>query len=312
MRYIGPKANCLFFYRQFPLGETVSGSGTDSVAGIPMEWLPFAAFWLLFLAIALVELLRPIHHKTIEAKGRLFTNFSLGVATFAIVTFLPLSIILAAQWAANESIGLLNLVAMPAALVFALTIILRSLAAYALHRLDHKVPLLWRLHQIHHSDTAIDLSTSFRNHPVTPLFQAAIMASVAVLLGLSVPALIAYELISTGLVLLTHANLHLGRAEPWLRWLIVTPQMHHVHHSAARHETDSNFGDVFSVWDRLLGTYCARSVEEVRTMRLGLGDSHDPDAGSLIHQLKLPLLGTSTTAAAAAPPPRSARAERAG
>lgn len=277
-----------------------------------MEWLPFAAFWLLFFAVALVELLLPLHHKTIEATGRLFTNFSLGAANFAIAAILPLSTILAAQWAANASIGLLNWVAMPAMLVFALTIALRSLAAYALHRLDHKVPLLWRLHQIHHCDTAIDLSTSFRNHPVTPLVQSAILGSVAVLLGLSVPALILYETLSVGLVLLTHANLDLGRAEPWLRWLIVTPQMHHVHHSAARHETDSNFGDVFSVWDRLLGTYCARSVEEVRAMRIGLGDSHDPQAGSLIHQLKLPLLGTSATPIAAAPPPRSAQTERGG
>lgn len=269
-----------------------------------MEWLPFAAFWLLFLTIALVELLLPIHHKTIEAKGRIFTNFSLGVATFAIAAILPLSTILAAQWAAAESIGLLNLVAMPAALAFALTLILRSLAAYALHRLEHKVPLLWRIHQIHHCDTAIDLSTSFRNHPVTPLVQAAILASVAVLLGLWVPALILYEIISVGLVLLTHANLHLGRAEPYLRWLIVTPQMHHVHHSAVQRETDSNFGDVFSVWDRLLGTYCARNVEEVRAMRIGLGDSHDPRAGNLVHQLKLPLLAsTSARAAAPAPPP---------
>lgn len=283
-----------------------------------MEWLPFAAFWLLFLAIALVELALPIHHKAIEAKGRLFTNFGLGVATFAIAAILPLSTILAAQWAANESIGLLNLVAMPAALAFALTILLRSLAAYALHRLEHKVPLLWRIHQIHHCDTAIDLSTSFRNHPVTPLVQAAILASVAVLLGLWVPALIVYEIIASGLVLLTHANLHLGRAEPFLRWLMVTPQMHHVHHSAVQRETDSNFGDVLSVWDRLLGTYCARSVEEVRAMRIGLGDSHDPHAGSLIHQLKLPLLGSTAGSAAAstppasAPPPPSAQTEGAG
>ena len=173
------------------------------------------------------------------------------------------------------------------------------------------MPLLWRIHQIHHCDTAIDLSTSFRNHPVTPLVQAAILASVAVLLGLWVPALILYEIISSGLVLLTHANLHLGRGEPYLRWLIVTPQMHHVHHSAVQHETDSNFGDVFSVWDRLFGTYCARNVEEVRAMRIGLGDSHDPRAGSLVHQLRLPLLGPTTEPLAAAQAP-SARAEGAG
>ena len=271
-----------------------------------MGWLPFAAFWLLLLAIALVELLLPIHHKTIEARGRIFTNFSLGAANFAIAAILPLSTILAAQWAANASIGLLNLAAMPAAIAFALTIALRSLAAYALHRLDHKVPLLWRIHQIHHCDTAIDLSTSFRNHPATPLVQAAILASVAVLLGLSAPALILYETLSVGLVLLTHANLHLGRVEPYLRWLIVTPQMHHVHHSALQRETDSNFGDVFSVWDRLFGTYCARNVEEVRGMRIGLGDSHDRRAGNLVHQLKLPLLG-STAGRSARPPHPTAR-----
>jgi sterol desaturase/sphingolipid hydroxylase (fatty acid hydroxylase superfamily) len=288
----------------------VSDAAIDNIAGIPLEWLPFAAFWLLFLLIALVELLLPIHREAAEAKGRLFTNFGLGVVTFGIATILPLSTILPAQWAENESIGLLNLVAMPATLAFALSLALRSLAAYALHRLEHKVPLLWRFHQIHHCDTAMDLSTGFRNHPVAPLIQAAFLASVAVLFGLSVPALILYEIIAAGLVLLTHANLHLGRAEPLLRWLIITPQMHHVHHSAVQRETDSNFGDVFSVWDRLLGTYCARSVEDVRAMRVGLGDSHDAQAGNLIHQLKLPLLsGTPDVTSVAG---LSARPERAG
>ncbi|MDB5698187.1 MAG: Sterol desaturase/sphingolipid hydroxylase, fatty acid hydroxylase superfamily [Alphaproteobacteria bacterium] len=294
------------------MGEQMLGSASDSVVGIPVEWLPFAAFWLLFIGLALVELMLPIHQRPVEAKGRLAANFALGGSVFALATFLPLSGILAAQWAASHSVGLLNVVAMPLGLALVLTVAIRSLASYTMHVVEHKVPLLWRFHKVHHCDTAIDLSTGFRSHPLAAIIQAVVFASVAIVLGLSVPALIAYEVLASSFSLLTHANLHLGRAEPYLRWLIITPQMHHVHHSAVQRETDSNFGDVFSVWDRLLGTYCARSVEEVRAMRIGLGDSHDQHAGNLIHQLKLPLLGSTAGSAAAAAPPPSARAEGAG
>ena len=140
----------------------------------------------------------------------------------------------------------------------ALTLIVRSLASYGLHRAAHSVPLLWRLHRVHHCDTAVDLSTGLRHHPGELLYVAAVLAALAILCGFSVPALAGYELAASVFALWTHANLRLpARAEHALGWLFATPALHHVHHSAARAETDSNYGECLILWDRLFGT-CRR------------------------------------------------------
>jgi sterol desaturase/sphingolipid hydroxylase (fatty acid hydroxylase superfamily) len=264
--------------------------GPGSVAGIPVEWLPFGAFWALLIVLAGAEQVRPFHLDPSETKGRLTANFGLGIAAAALAAFLPLSNVIAGQWAQDRDIGLLHLVPMSAAAAFAITLVVRSFAAYLLHRLDHAVPLLWRIHRVHHCDTAVDVSTSFRAHPSALVIQAIWLAAVAILLGASVPALIVYEVLAGGFSLWSHANLRLpDGVEKTLRLLLITPQMHHVHHSAAREETDSNFGDVFSFWDRLCGTYRQLSAEELARTRIGLGPTFDPGAGSLFHQLRAPL-----------------------
>ena len=112
----------------------------------------------------------------------------------------------------------------------------------------------------------------------------------AILFGLSVEGLIGYEIGAAGFALWGHANLHLpADLDEALRWLLVTPAMHHVHHSARQAETDSNFGEVFSLWDRLFGTYRHLNEDEVAAMRIGLGESGDQEAGRLIVQLRAPL-----------------------
>jgi sterol desaturase/sphingolipid hydroxylase (fatty acid hydroxylase superfamily) len=165
--------------------------------------------------------------------------------------------------------------------------------------------MLWRVHSIHHTDTAVDISTGFRHHPLELLFVAAGHAAVAVALGLSAPGLMAYAAVAVGLTIWTHANLRVPpRLEQWLRLLFVTPAMHHAHHSAsqpvitpamhhAHHSasqpvTDSNYGELFSIWDRCFGTYTSLSEEALRATRFGLGESHDPNAGCILEQLRLP------------------------
>jgi sterol desaturase/sphingolipid hydroxylase (fatty acid hydroxylase superfamily) len=252
------------------------------------DWWGLGAFLLLLALLAVAELIIPARQVAREDARRLPTNFGFGLINGGLAAMLPLSAVIAAEWARGEGIGLFNLVAVPAPITITATVLLRSLLAYLLHRLFHASPWLWRIHRVHHCDTALDLSTGFRSHPLELMLIAAGASAAAILLGLSPEALLAYELAAIALVLATHANWRLPeRVDRPLRWLLVTPAMHHVHHSAHQPETDSNYGEVFSVWDRLLGTYSR--PEQRATIRLGLGERYDPEAAKLAAQLLLPL-----------------------
>ena len=259
-------------------------------SGDGAAWLLFGCFWLLLFGLAAAETLRPLHSAPVEGRGRLVTNFGMGLVAALLYTALPLTAVAAAEWARREEVGLLNAAPLPALAGAALTVLAWSLVNYWLHRAFHRWPWLWRFHRVHHSDTAVDLSTGFRNHPGEVVAVAALRAALAIALGLSVPGLIAYEAAAFAAVMWSHANLSLPRpVDRALRALLVTPAMHHVHHSAERHETDSNYGELFSVWDRLFGTYRTSDSDSLAATRLGLGDSEDEGASSLRRQLMAPL-----------------------
>jgi sterol desaturase/sphingolipid hydroxylase (fatty acid hydroxylase superfamily) len=254
------------------------------------SWLPLAAFALLFSILLIAELVRPLHREPIEGKGRLATNFGLGIIGFLLAAVLPVTSVAAAEWARVRGFGLLHAFDAPLHVAIAATIALRSLAQYGIHRLSHAWPFLWRVHRIHHCDTAVDLSTGFRNHPLELLVILIPVCGLALLAGFHVPTLAAYETVAFAFALWTHANLHLPRpVDRVARQLIVTPQMHHVHHSSRVKETDSNFGDVLSLWDRLFGTYAAVDDNELRALRFGLGQAYDVRAARFGEQLLLPL-----------------------
>jgi sterol desaturase/sphingolipid hydroxylase (fatty acid hydroxylase superfamily) len=264
--------------------------GREGLFGIPPAWLPAAGFLLFLILLAAAELASPLHRAPREGRGRLTANFGLGILNALIFAAVPLSTLLAAEWARQHQIGLAHWLAFPAWAAVALTLIIRSLASYGLHRAAHAVPLLWRLHRVHHCDTAVDLSTGLRHHPGELLYVAALLAALAILFGLSVPALAGYELAASLFALWTHANLSLpGWAERGLGWLFATPALHHVHHSAARAETDSNYGELLILWDRLFGTCRRLETDALRGARFGLGDAHDRDAPRLLAQLAGPL-----------------------
>jgi sterol desaturase/sphingolipid hydroxylase (fatty acid hydroxylase superfamily) len=264
--------------------------GEVGLFGIPPAWLPAAGFLLLLILLALAELASPLHRTPREGRGRLATNFGLGILNALIFASLPLSTVLAALWAEQHRIGITFWLAFPTWAAVALTLAVRSLASYGLHRAAHAVPLLWRLHRVHHCDTAVDLSTGLRHHPGELLYVAAALAGLAIVFGFSVAALAAYELAASVFALWTHANLRLtGWAERGLGWLFATPALHHVHHSAARAETDSNYGELLILWDRLFGTWQRLDDAALRHARFGLGDSHDEDASHLAALLVSPL-----------------------
>jgi sterol desaturase/sphingolipid hydroxylase (fatty acid hydroxylase superfamily) len=145
------------------------------------------------------------------------------------------------------------------------------------------------MHQIHHCDTIVDVSTGLRHHPLEVVYVAAIAAGVSALIGLSPLTLAVYEVVALGFGLWTHANTSLPeRVDRAATILLMTPAVHHVHHSARQVETDSNYGDVFTCWDRLFGTFKAPSHEEVRSLRFGLGQAHDAGSANILVQLRAP------------------------
>lgn len=244
---------------------------------------------LLFAALMLAESLWPLARRPVEARGRLFANFGMGVLNFGLTALLPLSIPAVALLAESRSWGLLNLIGAPFWVAAPATVLAASLAQYAFHRAAHAWPPLWRLHRAHHCDTAVDLSTTLRNHPLELLAIVPWLSAVALVLGLSPAILALYQVASLAFSMWTHANIGLGpRTDRLLRLLFVTPPMHHVHHSAERRETDSNYGDVLSLWDRMFGTYADLDRARLDAMCKGLGPEEDARAGHLVHQLIAP------------------------
>lgn len=159
--------------------------------------------------------------------------------------------------------------------------------AYLAHRLLHKFPLGWRFHRVHHSEPEVDVTTAFRQHPGETLWRALWQCSGIAFLGLPFWILPVYLCLSSGNALLEHANIRMGnRADRWLRLVIVTPNMHKIHHSRVMDETDSNYSNIFSFWDRFCGTYTADA--NYREIRYGLDGFDNREKQTLAGLIRAP------------------------
>jgi sterol desaturase/sphingolipid hydroxylase (fatty acid hydroxylase superfamily) len=173
--------------------------------------------------------------------------------------------------------GLFNVVALPARIELVLALFLLDLAIYLQHRLFHYVPVLWRLHRMHHADLDVDVTTGARFHPVEILLSLGIKFGVIVPLGAPALAVLLFEIGLNATSMFNHSNVRMPPAvERLVRWFLVTPDMHRVHHSVARRETDSNFGFNFAWWDRLFGTYRSQPEAGHQAMTLGIEQFRDP------------------------------------
>lgn len=160
---------------------------------------------------------------------------------------------------------------LPLVLELLIFLLLYDLALYAWHVASHRWRWLWRMHQVHHSDVEVDVTTSYRHHPLELVFALIPRLGVILLLGPEPAFIVLYEWLRLFTDTFSHADLALPpRVERALRWVIITPDMHRIHHSAWRPETDSNYGNLLSGWDRLFGTFRWRPLSEQATMRLGL------------------------------------------
>ncbi len=188
--------------------------------------------------------------------------------------------------------GLFGALAWPLWLEIGLAVVLFDLAIYWQHRILHLVPLFWRLHRVHHTDTAFDVTTGIRFHPLEIALSMGIKLGLVLVLGPHPVAVIISEVLLSAASLFTHADFALpALLDKTLRKVIVTPSMHRIHHSVLERETDSNFGFNLSLWDRIFGSYRAQPERPEREMPIGLLQWRDPAALGLVALLLQPFRG---------------------
>ncbi|MCB9993057.1 MAG: sterol desaturase family protein [Hyphomicrobiaceae bacterium] len=246
-----------------------------SFFGLSESVFRFGSFALIFAIMALAETLYPKRERRFSRTVRWTTNFGILLTDYVAVfvfTFIGMvTAVGAAAYAEHMGWGLLNLVEWPAWIEWLIAIVVLDFVIWAQHVATHKVPILWRLHRVHHSDEDIDASTAIRFHPIEILFSVLVKSAAVLLLGPAAGAVVVFEAFVNGSALFNHANVRLPRwADTILRSVFVTPDMHRVHHSAINRETDSNYGFGLSIWDRLFRTYISQPQKGHTGMTIGL------------------------------------------
>jgi sterol desaturase/sphingolipid hydroxylase (fatty acid hydroxylase superfamily) len=261
----------------------------EAVLRAEFEPLQYAAFFGALVVLGLLEAVIALRTDPAARRKRWPANFGLTAINVLVLGALPLGSLAAADLAAARGWGLFNQVALPAWLAVIAAFLLRSLTSYVIHVAMHKVPLLWRLHRIHHTDTAMDISTAVRFHPLEFVVSIPAVLAATVAFGFPPVAVLLYSLVDAAMAVFSHANIRLpDRLDRSLRLLLMTPAIHRLHHSAAQPETDSNYGAILSCWDRLFGTYRARPEAELAGLRLGLAEYGEDNSRSLAWLLALP------------------------
>ncbi|HEX6960189.1 MAG TPA: sterol desaturase family protein [Ferrovibrio sp.] len=218
---------------------------------------------------------------------------NLGMAalnTLALRLVSPAAAVGVAVWAEQSGIGLFNMVAVPAGVAVAVSVLALDLLIYAQHVAFHKIGPLWRLHRMHHADLDIDVTTGARFHTVEILLSMGLKVGAVLLLGAPALAVLLFEVLLNATSMFNHANIVLPPAlDRVLRLIVVTPDMHRIHHSWHRDETDSNFGFNLPWWDRLFSTYRAQPRDGHQAMTIGLPIFRDPRELRLDRMLMQPL-----------------------
>ncbi len=249
-----------------------------------------AAFAGVFVLMATWEVFAPRRAHGVARASRWPGNFGLiALDTVALRLLFPAAAVGAALFANKRGWGLLNSVDLPPWLEIVIAFVALDLVIYAQHVLSHRVPVLWRLHRVHHSDVTLDITTGIRFHPIEILLSMAIKIAAVLALGASATAVLLFEIVLNAATMFNHANARLPlRADALLRRVLVTPDMHRVHHSTDRAETDSNFGFALPWWDRMFGTYRAQPAAGHVAMTIGVANLRDPREARLDRMLSQP------------------------
>ena len=236
-----------------------------------------ACFAGVLVAMALLEWLAPRKRRVAPRAGRWAAHLALvAINTVAARLLIPLSAVEVADWAAAHSWGLLNRVQWPVWAEFAVALVLLDLAIYGQHVLFHHVPWLWRLHKVHHADLDLDVTSGIRFHTLEILLSALFKLGLVVVLGPTGMAVMGFEIVLNAGSLWSHSNVRVPLGlDRWLRLILVTPDMHRVHHSVLVDETNSNYGFQLPWWDYLFGTYQAQPQAGHDEMVIGLNSPRD-------------------------------------
>jgi len=229
----------------------------------------------LLLLLIIAETLLPRRVRVQSRQARWFTNFAVTITNTITLNLMaivmPVMAVAAAMDASANGWGLLGAVSWPVWIEALIAILILDFIIWAQHLITHKVPLLWRLHRVHHADRDMDVTTAIRFHPIEIALSMILKIGVIYLLGPTAVAVILFEIMLNGMAMFNHANLRLPLwLDAVLRRVIVTPDMHRVHHSVFKQEYDSNYGFSLSIWDQIFGTYVAHPQKGQDEMTVGL------------------------------------------
>ncbi len=251
-----------------------------------------SVFLGLFVLFAIIEAIIPGKARVETRKRRWVANWGLSILNTLTINLmawiLPVLAVGAAIDAGNNGWGLFNNIDLPAWVEIIAAMLILDFAIWFQHLITHKIPILWRLHQVHHADRDMDVSTAIRFHPIEIALSMGLKIGLVYLLGPAALAVILFEIILNGSALFNHANINLPpRLDAAIRLLLVTPDMHRIHHSDIRDEHDSNYGFSLSIWDRIFRTYTDKPQKGRDDMTVGLR-WQDERPSNLFWDLKLP------------------------
>jgi len=250
-------------------------------------------FFGILVVMFLWELIAPRRPLTTSKIIRWFSNLGLVLIDSIVVRlFFPTALAGIALLVQQRGWGLFNQFELPYLLKIIFSVLVLDFVIYLQHIVFHSVPLFWRLHMVHHTDMDIDVTTGVRFHPIEIILSMGIKMIVVVLIGAPAVAVLIFEIILNGTSMFNHGNVHYSQnIDSILRLLVVTPEMHRVHHSTIRWETNSNLGFNFPWWDRLFGTYRDQPAKGHLEMTIGLDQYKEPNKLTLPWLLVLPFIG---------------------
>ncbi len=250
--------------------------------------LRLAVFFLVLIGMMTWEVLVP-RRKTQKRKLRWPANLGIVALNSLLLMLLPVTAVGAALFSIFNHFGLFVWLEMPLWPSIILSLLILDLTIYWQHRIFHAIPQAWPIHRMHHTDTEFDVTTGLRFHPIEILISIVIKAAVIVLIGVPLLAAIAFEIILNATAMFNHANIKLPTAvDKALRWLIVTPDMHRVHHAIHAREYNRNYGFNLSIWDRLFSSYTAQPQDGHSDMQIGQSEYRAPAEARLPKLLTQP------------------------
>jgi len=250
-------------------------------------------FFAVFAFMAVWEFMKPRRTLTNPRSIRWVNNMAITFLNSALLKWIsPMSAVGIAIFSSRRGWGIFNYMEMSPLLTGIIAIVLLDLTIYTQHRLFHRVPLLWRLHRMHHTDLDIDVTTGARFHPVEIILSMGVKAGIVIIIGAPAWSMLTFEVLLNSTSMFNHSNILINhRMDRILRTCVVTPDMHRVHHSVITKEIDSNFGFNLPWWDRLFGTYRDQPASGHEGMTIGLANYRERKWLSLPWMLIVPLSG---------------------